>query len=104
MSGGPETQERVNGRAGAKRSAASVLPAWVRGQAVNVMRHATALRPFRPEEFGTGPASPSEAHVAAANDLISSLRGGLVRMTRSVGRAAARAPWPSRRRQTSTRW
>jgi hypothetical protein len=68
-----------------------VLPAWVHGQAVNVTRHAAALRPFRRDEFGAGAAAPSEAHVAAANALISSLRRGLLRMTRTVGSAAARA-------------
>jgi hypothetical protein len=88
---GPETLGRVNGQAEAKSPAKSVLPAWVRGQAINVTRHAAALRPFRREEFGTGAAAPSEAHVAAANALIGSLRRGLVRMTRTVGRAAARA-------------
>jgi hypothetical protein len=67
-----------------------VLPAWVRGQAINVSRHNAALRPFRRDEFGSGAAAPSEAHIDAANKLIASLRRALVRMTRSVGRAAAR--------------
>jgi hypothetical protein len=65
--------------------------AWVRGQAVNVARHTAALRPFRSDEFGTGPASPSEAHIQAANNLISTLRRGLLRMARVVGRSAIRA-------------
>ena len=91
MPAGTQTLERVNGHAGAKRPAAAVLPAWVQGQAVNVTRHAAALRPFRRDEFGTGPASPSEAHVAAANGLISSLRRGLLRLARTVGQAATRA-------------
>ena len=68
----PETLGRVNGRAGAKRPVAPVLPAWVRGQAVNVMRHATALRPFRREEFGMGPPPPAR-HTSAPLTISSAL-------------------------------
>ncbi|HLK66077.1 MAG TPA: hypothetical protein VKU19_21735 [Bryobacteraceae bacterium] len=68
-----------------------VLPAWLRAQALNVNRHATALRPFRREEFGTGPAAPTEGHVQAVNRLISQLRGGLLKMSKSVTDAAAAA-------------
>lgn len=91
MSSSAQTAGQVNGRAGVKRRPTPLLPGWVRGQAVNVMRHAAALRPFRRSEFGTGPAAPSEAHVAAANALIRSLRSVLLRMTRTVGKAATRA-------------
>jgi len=48
----------------------------------NPYRHAAALRPFRRDEFGTGAASPTEAHLQAANDLIRSLHTGLLRLTR----------------------
>jgi len=89
MSAAPETLGRVNGRAGAKRPTAPVLPAWVRGQAINVARHAAALRPFREDEFGDGAASPSEGHIAAVNNLITTLRRSLMRMARTVGRTAA---------------
>jgi hypothetical protein len=82
---------RANGRAATGRRASPVLPSWVRGQAVNVTRHAAALRPFRRDEFGDGAASPSEAHVAAANALIGTLRRRLLGLARVVGRAAARA-------------
>ncbi len=70
---------------------AAVLPDWLRAQAVNVTRHAAALRPFRRGEFGTGPASPTEAHLQAANNLITGLRRGLLRMTKVVSGAAGRA-------------
>jgi len=90
MSAAPETLGRVNGRAGAKRPATPVLPAWVRGQAINVARHAAALRPFRQNEFGDGAASPSEGHIAAVNNLVTSLRRPLMRMARTLGRIAAR--------------
>jgi hypothetical protein len=62
---------------------------------LNAVRHGAALRPFRPAEFGTHPAAPTEAHVAAANDLIRQLRGRLVAVSRSVraaGAAALRVP------------
>ncbi len=70
---------------------APVLPLWLSGQVVNVARHAEALRPFRRDEFGTAASSPTEAHVQAANELIQSLNGGLVKLTRHVARAAVAA-------------
>src|SRR5262245_17536077 len=68
-----------------------VLTPWLRAQAVNVTRHAVALRPFRRVEFGTGDASPSEGHIQAVNRLIGSLRRGLLKMTGGVTDAAAAA-------------
>jgi hypothetical protein len=93
MTATAETPVRSNGRAAGRRPAAPVpvLPAWVLGQAVNVTRHAAALRPFRASEFGTGAAAPSDAHIGAANALISALRRRLLRMTGAVGKIAARA-------------
>src|SRR5215471_16903021 len=61
-----------------------VLMPWLQAQAINVNRHAAALRPFRRDEFGTGAAAPTEAHLQAANDLVRSLRTGLLRLTRKV--------------------
>ncbi|WP_457337899.1 hypothetical protein, partial [Rhizobacter sp. P5_C2] len=75
--------------------AADVLQPWLRAQAINVTRHAAALRPFRSGEFGRDDAAPSEGHLQAVNALITSLREGLLAMTRSVGasaRVAAREP------------
>jgi hypothetical protein len=69
----------------------SVLPAWLRAQSINVNRHAAALRPFRREEFGTGPASPSEGHILEVNKLISKLRHGLLKMTKTVTTAIVQA-------------
>src|SRR6516162_7358330 len=68
-----------------------VLVPWVRTQSINVARHLTALRPFGGDEFGTGAAAPTPGHLAAANGLISSLRGGLLQMTRGVAKAATAA-------------
>jgi hypothetical protein len=83
----------------ASRGNIAVLPAWLRAQSINVTRHAAALRPFRREEFGTGPAAPSEGHLQVVNNLISSLRNGLLDMSGSVARtieAAKEEPTPER--------
>ena len=72
-------------------AAPPVLPAWLRAQSINVTRHAAALRPFRREEFGTGAAAPSEGHIQVVNDLISKLRGGLLKMSGNVTKAIAAA-------------
>lgn len=66
------------------------LSAWVRGQAINVTRHAAALRPFRRDEFGTAAAAPTEGHVQVVNDLVGRLRAGLMKMAgRVTGHARA---------------
>jgi hypothetical protein len=64
------------------------LAPWVEAQAVNVTRHAAALRPFRRDEFGISPAAPTEAHIQAANGLMTSLRDDLLKLTRKVTSAA----------------
>src|SRR5215213_1691950 len=67
----------------------TLLASWLQGQAINVTRHAEALRPFRRDEFGVGAAAPTEAHIQASNELIDSLRGDLLNMTRRVSDAVA---------------
>lgn len=67
------------------------LESWLRVQALNVTRHAAALRPFRDDEFGTDPASPSDAHIDAVNELINSLRAQLREMSMQVGKSAEAA-------------
>jgi hypothetical protein len=79
-----------NGRKTLERSP-SVLLAWLRAQSINLTRHAAALRPFRREEFGTGPAAPSEGHIQVVNKLISSLRHGLLKMSKNVAVASVNA-------------
>ena len=74
---------------GAKRPRAvgtspSLLQPWLRAQSINVTRHAAALRPFRREEFGPGAAAPSEGHIQVVNRLISTLRDGLLKMSKRV--------------------
>ncbi len=62
----------------------TVLPPWLRAQGINVTRHADALRPFRRDEFGSGPESPTEGHVQAVNELIGMLRSDLLKTTKRV--------------------
>src|SRR5258705_1202001 len=84
----------------------SVLLPWLRAQAINVTRHAAALRPFRRAEFGTGDASPSEGHIQAVNRLIGALRRGMLKSTRPVSDAALAAsqePTPRRLQDTVIR-
>ena len=69
----------------------TVLPPWLWVQSVNVNRHAAALRPFRREEFGTAAAAPTEGHIQAVNELMMSLRSGLLKMTKNVSVAAESA-------------
>src|SRR5580692_6056214 len=72
-------------------AAPPVLAAWLRAQSVNVNRHAAALRPFKREEFGSGPAAPSEGHIQVVNDLITNLRRGLLKVSDNVHHAIANA-------------
>src|SRR5262245_11695772 len=71
---------------------------WLRTQAINVRRHAEALRPFRRDEFGAGAAAPTDAHVKGANDLVGSLRSQLDRRVALVEKASTLA-----QREPSTR-
>lgn len=93
----PATQQRRNGAAHPTARPVVVQKPWLRAQAINVTRHAAALRPFRRAEFGTGAAAPTEAHIRAANALISSLRRMLLKQARGVTDAAETA-----RREPST--
>src|SRR5215475_885080 len=65
-----------------------VLAPWLRAQAINVTRHAAALRPFRRAEFGPSAAAPTEGHIQAVNALMESLRSGLLDLTSRVTTAA----------------
>lgn len=76
-----------------------VLDPWLASQAVNSVRHAAALRPFRPDEFGTHGAAPTAGHIAAANALIVALRDRLLELNRplrAAADAARRDPTPDR--------
>lgn len=86
----PPGSSSATGRAGG-----DLLRPWLQAQSINVTRHAAALRPFRPGEFGDSAAAPSKGHMEAVNALISTLRQGLLTMTRNVTQAidvAAREP------------
>ena len=66
----------------------AVLRPWVWTQAVNVTRHAAALRPFKRDEFGSNSAAPTAGHVEAVNKLISGLRKGLLAYSKRVTNTA----------------
>src|SRR5437588_5815471 len=68
-----------------------LLDNWLTIQGINLERHAGSLRPFTKDEFGSGPAAPSEAHIKAVNRFIDSLRVKLDEMVRWVGAAASAA-------------
>lgn len=69
----------------------SVLDPWLRGQAINVTRHAAALRPFHRDEFGRDAAAPTEGHIEAVNKMITQLRTSLLRKAGVVTRAVRAA-------------
>jgi len=70
---------------------ARVMTPWLRAQALNVTRHAAALRPFKGGEFGTGAEAPTAGHIQAVNTLITGLRSGLLKMSGKVRSSAAAA-------------
>ncbi len=69
---------------GAGSGSDAVLRPWVWTQAINVTRHAAALRPFKRDEFGSNSAAPTAGHIEAANKLISGLRKGLLGYSKRV--------------------
>ena len=98
----PRATRRRAAKASAPTREPAMLPTWLQGQAINLTRHAAALRPFTRQEFGTGVAAPSEGHLQAVNDLISSLRTDLLRMSKNVSDsvdAAVNEPATSRLQQ-----
>jgi hypothetical protein len=65
--------------------------AFARAQALNTRRHAEALRPFRVGEFGTDLASPTAAHIRAANRLLERLQQRLLALADVIDRSGAAA-------------
>ena len=68
-----------------------LLDNWLNIQFINLCRQAKSLRPFTKEEFGTGPAAPSEGHIEAVNRLIDKFRLQLIEKARWVDAAAQTA-------------
>lgn len=79
---------------------------FARAQVINAHRDAAALRPFRPNEFGQNPASPSPAHIQAANQLIARFRRRLLRSAAGIDQQAESGleagQWDSLLRQKET--
>jgi hypothetical protein len=61
---------------------------FIDAQAQDAREVARRLGPFRPGEFGAGPASPSAAHIKAANGFLSGLQRGLIQVTRQLDATA----------------
>lgn len=59
------------------RGPGRALNAFALRTAVNARRFQAGLRPFRDDEFGSGPSSPSRAHVQAVNQLVGAARNPL---------------------------
>jgi hypothetical protein len=89
-----------NLKGAATTSEQRLLDNWLNIQSINLTRHAKSLRPFTKDEFGTGPISPSEAHIEAVNRFIETFRTKLVDMSRWVDAASAAA----RREPTTERF
>ena len=87
-SGVPRPRPATAGPARREPVSPPALHRFARAQALNTKRDAAALRPFRRDEFGTGPASPSQAHIEAANQLIVDLRRRLLSLADGVDDAA----------------
>jgi hypothetical protein len=68
-----------------------LLDNWLVIQGVNLDRQARSLRRFAKDEFGAGPAAPSEAHVEAVNRFIDGLRAKIIEAARWVQAAASAA-------------
>ena len=75
----------------AQRASSAVTLPWVRAQSINVTRHAAALRPFRPDEFGTGAEAPTAGHIQAVNQLLTGLRRGLLQVSAKVRKSGSAA-------------
>jgi hypothetical protein len=79
----------------ARRKPSPILLPWIEAQSTNVTRHAAALRPFRPDEFGIGAEAPTAGHIQAVNRLIGGLRHSLLKISgdvRKTGKMAEKHP------------
>ena len=70
---------------------ASAAARFSRSQAVNSARNASALRPFRLDEFGTHAGAPSAAHITAVNEMLMRLQTRLGHVVNQVQMAAGTA-------------
>jgi hypothetical protein len=81
----PIQQVKTTGGGGA------VMSPWLRAQAINVTRHAAALRPFKVDEFGRGAEAPTAGHLQVVNQLITRLRKTLLHVSGRVSKSAGLA-------------
>ena len=64
------------------------LTRFIQAQVINTRRDVASLRPFHGHEFGSHPASPTPAHIAATNQLMTKLRARLLHAAQGVNREA----------------
>ena len=88
--GGPRAGQ-ATGAAPTGQRERTLLRRWVHIQRINLNRHADSLRAFAKDEFGTGAAAPSVAHVEAVNSFIGQFRSRLQEAARWVDAAATMA-------------
>jgi hypothetical protein len=88
-----ESEQRSEPRptTAARSKTSPIVTPWIRAQSINVTRHAAALRPFRPDEFGTGAEAPTAGHIQVVNHLIGGLRRGLLKVSSEVRVTARKA-------------
>jgi hypothetical protein len=90
-SAAPVLEQEAQSAAGKPEARREVLRPWLATQSVNVRRHAAALRPFRPEEFGSAASAPTAGHIEAVNALIGGLRKSLLGYAQGAAAAASAA-------------
>jgi hypothetical protein len=88
--GGPRADHATRAAPAGQRER-TLLRRWVHIQRINLNRHADSLRAFAKDEFGTGAAAPSVAHVEAVNSFIGQFRSRLQEAARWVDAAATMA-------------
>jgi len=88
--GGPRAGQATRAAPAGQRER-TLLRRWVHIQRINLNRHADSLRAFARDEFGTGAAAPSVAHVEAVNSFIGQFRRRLQEAARWVDAAATMA-------------
>jgi len=82
---------RASARGAVQRSSAADLPKFVRAQTMDVQRNVAAIRPFRADEFGSGPASPSASHIQVASQFMMALRERLLGLVQRLDESATAA-------------
>jgi hypothetical protein len=87
--GAKASTRRAKTQPGSAHHAANDLLMFVRAQAMDSRRNVAAIRPFQPDEFGTGPASPSPSHIQVASQFMMTLRERLTGMVDQLDKSVS---------------